>query len=65
MTDKRNGGALNSAGGTLLRDLPAQGRKAVKWPGNYVQLLVVYYQRKQSEQRVERELQQWQCQQQQ
>jgi len=57
--------ALKAAGRTLLQDRPAKGLCAVKRPGKCVQLLVVYYQRKQSEQRVERELQQWQRQQQQ
>ena len=57
--------ALNAADRTLFQDRSAKGRKAVKRPGKCVQLLVVYHKRKQSEQRMERELQQWQCQQQQ
>jgi len=57
--------ALKAANRTLLQDRFAEGQQAVKRPGKCVQLLVVYYQRQQSEQRVERELQQWQRQQQQ
>jgi hypothetical protein len=57
--------ALKTANRTLFQDRFAQGQVAVKRPGKCVQLLVVYHQRQQSEQRVERELQQWQRQQQQ
>jgi hypothetical protein len=59
------GAALSSAVRTLFQDRSAMGRKAVKRPGKCVQLLVVYHERQQSEQRVEREFQQWQRQQQQ
>jgi hypothetical protein len=51
--------AVLKADRTLVQDRSASGRKAVKRPGNNVQLLVVYHQRKQYEQRVEREFQQW------
>jgi hypothetical protein len=57
--------ALSAADRTLFQDRFAMGQKAVKSPGKCVQLLVVYHKREQSEQRVERELQQWQRQQQQ
>jgi hypothetical protein len=57
--------ALKAANRTLFQDRFVKGRKAVKRSGKCVQLLVVYYQRQQSKQRVERELQQWQRQQQQ
>ena len=48
-----------------IMDRFMKGRKTVKWAGKCVELLVVYYQRKQFVQRVERKLQQWQRQQQQ
>lgn len=63
--DLRHGRALNSADHTLSQDRSVLGIRAVKMPGNIVQLLVFYYQCQQYEQCVECELQQWQCQQQQ
>lgn len=56
----KKSGASKTANRTLFQDRFAEGRRAIKRPGKCVQLLVVYYQRQQSEQRVERELQQWQ-----
>ena len=65
MTYKRHCRALSAADRMLFQDRSVKGRKAVKRPGKCVLLLVLYHKRQQSEQCMERELQQWQCQQQQ